>query len=133
VTRNFATIVPLTASAPPPYVNVTTPAPCAGARERLDREGAPVRERQRVLEHVAGLGYVAANIRELGDVLLTFRDRIAHPNPERAVLLGLLSVATVIEVRSLEQPSMWAEVLPISDEEMQAELTRSFIAYLQCS
>lgn len=78
------------------------------------------------------LGYVAANIRELGDVLLTFRDRIAHRDPERAVLFGLLSVATVIEVRSLEQPSMWAEVLPISDEEMQAELTRSFIAYLQC-
>ncbi len=65
-------------------------------------------------------------------MLLTFRDRIAHRDPERAVLFGLLSVATVIEVRSLEQPSMWAEVLPISDEEMQAELTRSFIAYLQC-
>ena len=48
------------------------------------------------------------------------------------MLFGLLSVATVIEVRSLEQPSMSAEVLPISDEEMQAELTRSFIAYLQC-
>lgn len=78
----------------------------------------------------AAVGYVAGNIRDLGDVLLTYRDRITHPNPERAVIFALLNVATVVEVRMLEQASVWDAVLPISEGEMEAELTRAFLAYL---
>ena len=68
-----------------------------------------------------------------GDVLLLFRDRITHTNPERAVLFGLLTVGTILEVRALEEVSMWHELLPISDAEMEAELTRSLLGYLRAA
>ena len=79
------------------------------------------------------LGYVADSFLKAGDVLLMFRNRITHTNPERAVLFGLLTVGTILEVRALEEVSMWHELLPISDEEMQAELTRSLLGYLRAA
>ncbi len=79
------------------------------------------------------LGYVADSFLKAGDVLLLFRDRITHTNPERAVLFGLLTVGTILEVRALEEISMWHELLPISDEEMEAELTRSLLGYLRAA
>lgn len=79
------------------------------------------------------LGYVADSFLKAGDVLLMFRDRITHTNPERAVLFGLLTVGTIVEVRALEDISMWHELLPISDEEMEAELTRSLLGYLRAA
>lgn len=82
------------------------------------------RFRKRVLAIVAG------NFRTLIELVLGFRAQIAHPDPERAVAFGLLSAASSIELRALDQLSVWREVLPISDQELQAELTRSFLAYL---
>jgi AcrR family transcriptional regulator len=79
------------------------------------------------------LGYIADSFVKAGDVLLKFRNRITHANPERAVLFGLLTVGTILEVRALEEVSMWHELLPISDEEMQAELTRSLLGYLRAA
>jgi AcrR family transcriptional regulator len=77
------------------------------------------------------LGYLADNIRETAKLLLSFRDQITHPDPKRAVIFGLLSVATVIEVNALDHVTLWAELLPVSDEEMQTELTQSFVSYLR--
>jgi AcrR family transcriptional regulator len=79
------------------------------------------------------LGYIADSFLKAGDVLLKFRNRITHTNPERAVLFGLLTVGTILEVRALEEVSMWHELLPISEEEMQAELTRSLLGYLRAA
>jgi AcrR family transcriptional regulator len=77
------------------------------------------------------LAHLAGNIATAGDVLLAFRKQIARAAPERAVLFGLLSVATVLEVRALEPVSMWRELLPISDKQMQSELSGMLLAYLR--
>lgn len=79
------------------------------------------------------LGYVADSFLKAGDVLLMFRTGITHTNPERAVLFGLLTVGTILEVRALEEISMWHELLPISDEEIEAELTRCLLGYLRAA
>jgi AcrR family transcriptional regulator len=79
------------------------------------------------------LAIVAGNFERIIDVLLAFRGQIAHPNPRRAITFGLLTMATIIEVRALEQVSMWHELLPISDRQLQAEVTRNFLAYLRSS
>jgi hypothetical protein len=36
-------------------------------------------------------------------------------------------------MRGLEGVSMWHKLLPLSDEEMQAELTRSLLGYLRAA
>ncbi len=81
--------------------------------------------RQRALE------LVAKNYRRASDALLRFRDQIAHADAERATLFGLLTVVTALEVRTFEEVSMWRELLPISDREMQAELVKTLLAYLR--
>jgi AcrR family transcriptional regulator len=77
------------------------------------------------------LAIVAGNFERIIDMLLAFRSQIAHPNPRRAITFGLLTMATIIEVRALEQVSMWHELMPISDRQLQAEVTRNFLAYLR--
>ena len=77
------------------------------------------------------LAIVAGNFERIIEMLMAFRDQIAHPNPRRAITFGLLTMATIIEVRSLEQVSMWHELMPISDHQLQAEVTRNFLAYLR--
>ncbi|GAC1551211.1 MAG: hypothetical protein NVS3B16_25940 [Vulcanimicrobiaceae bacterium] len=74
---------------------------------------------------------VACGFGKIGDALLAFRQQIRHTDPERAVLFGLLTVVTILEVRALDEVSMWRELLPVSDEETQAELVRMLLAYLQ--
>ena len=76
------------------------------------------------------LAIVAGNYERMIDILLTFRQEIAHPQPRRAITFGLLTMATIIEVRALEQVSMWNELLPISDRELQNEVTTIVLAYL---
>jgi AcrR family transcriptional regulator len=75
--------------------------------------------------------HVASNLAKVSEVILAFRTEIAHADPERAVLFGLLTVGTVLEARALEEVSMWRELLPIPDREMQVELTRTVVAYLR--
>lgn len=77
------------------------------------------------------LATVAGNYERIIDMLLAFRSEIKHRNPRRAITFGLLTMATIIEVRALEQVSMWHELMPISNRELQAEVTRNFIAYLR--
>lgn len=77
------------------------------------------------------LALIAENFRRLIDLLLTFRSEIAHPDAERAVAFGLLSVASSIEMRALGEVSLWREILPESDQELHAEFTRILLAYLR--
>lgn len=76
------------------------------------------------------LALVSRNYERIADLLLAFRDEVAHPNPRRAILFALLKIATIVEVRALERVSMWHQLMPISDSELQTELTRSAVAYL---
>jgi AcrR family transcriptional regulator len=77
------------------------------------------------------LAIISGNFERLIEVLLTCRAQIAHPNPRRAVTFALLSMVTAVEVRTLEEVSVWRELLPVSDRELHRELTRSLLAYLQ--
>jgi AcrR family transcriptional regulator len=76
---------------------------------------------------------LSANFERLIDLLLAFKDEIPHPNPRRAITFGLLTMATIIEVRALEQVSMWHELLPMADRELHAEVTQNVLAYLRSS
>jgi AcrR family transcriptional regulator len=77
------------------------------------------------------LAIVSGNFEQLIDMLLTFKDEIPHPHPRRAITFGLLTMATIIEVRALEQVSMWHELLPMADRELHAEVTQNVLAYLR--
>ncbi|AHG93305.1 regulatory protein TetR (plasmid) [Gemmatirosa kalamazoonensis] len=77
------------------------------------------------------LALVAGNFQGITDLLLAFRDEIAAPDPRRAIMFALLTMATVIEVRALETVSMWHELMPVSDQELEAEVTRTVLAYLR--
>jgi AcrR family transcriptional regulator len=79
------------------------------------------------------LALLSANFEQLIDLLLAFKDEIPHPNPRRAITFGLLTMATIIEVRALEQVSMWHELLPMADRELHAEVTQNVLAYLRSS
>ena len=79
------------------------------------------------------LAIVAGNFQSMIETLLTFREEIAHPQPRRAITFALLTMATIIEVRALEQVSMWHELLPMSDRELQTEISRIVLAHLRNS
>jgi len=74
---------------------------------------------------------IAGNFAMVVDLMLAFRSQVAHADPKRAITFALLAAATAIEVRALDPTSMWHELLPISDRELQSELVRSFLAYLR--
>ena len=74
--------------------------------------------------------YIAGNAIVIVDLLMHFQDRIAHPDPRRALTFALLSVATSIEEITLQKTSLWHTLLPLTDEELHAELTRAFLSYL---
>lgn len=73
----------------------------------------------------------ANNFRRGIDLLAQFSDEIAHRDPSRAITFALLSVATIIEARILEPITLWDELHPVPDDELHAELTRMFLAYLK--
>jgi AcrR family transcriptional regulator len=77
------------------------------------------------------LALPSGNFEQLIDLLLAFKDEIPHSNPRRAITFGLLTMATIIEVRALEQVSMWHELLPMADRELHAEVTHIVLAYLR--
>ena len=79
------------------------------------------RARQERLSHYVSEGLCA--------LLLARRDEIAHPDPERAAAFGLTLV-----VSTLESVLLFGELrsgaLVLSDDELAAELTRAYLAYL---
>jgi AcrR family transcriptional regulator len=82
---------------------------------------------------VKALAVVAANFRRMVDLLLTFREDIRHPDPDRAITFALLTMATIIEVRELERVSMWHELLPLTDPELEEKVASMVIAHLRGS
>jgi len=86
-----------------------------------NRSDAEFRARQERLSH-----YVAD---KLGVVLLAHRERITHPDPDRAVRLGLSMVFATIEDAVLFG-EMRSGAFALRDEDLAAELTRAWLAYL---
>ena len=76
---------------------------------------------------------MADNLQLISTVLLNHRKSIRHPNPQRAVLFAVLSVASNIETIVFEGDSLWHVALPLDDAKLSAELARSLIAYLRYS
>jgi AcrR family transcriptional regulator len=82
---------------------------------------AEFQTRQARLSH-----YVAE---KLGAVLLSRREAITHPRPERAVGFGLAMVFATIEDAVLFGETR-SRVAAIHDSELATELTRAYLAYL---
>lgn len=76
------------------------------------------------------LHLLSINFERLAGKLLAYRDQIPHSDPHKAIIFALLTMATVIEDRALEQVSMWKELTRFSDEEFTAEVTKNFLGYL---
>ena len=64
------------------------------------------------------------------EIISRFSNRIVHADPKRAVTFITLVLANVVETRVLEAFSLWTEMLPISDDELVAELKHLFLAFL---
>ena len=79
------------------------------------------------------LAIVADNFQRMVDLLRTFENEITHPQPGRAITFALLTMATIIEVRALEEVSMWNELLPMSDRELRKEVATIVLAHLRVS
>jgi hypothetical protein len=76
------------------------------------------------------LAMIAGNYGRIAGVLMLYRDRITHADPERAALFAILSAITVIQARTLENDSVWEKVAALDDRELEAEVTDSMVAYL---
>jgi AcrR family transcriptional regulator len=65
-------------------------------------------------------------------LFLAHRSEIAHPDPKRAVSLGLMMViSTLYELVVLPQDlRSWKGLLPRDDQALKRELTRAFLSYL---
>ena len=65
----------------------------------------------------------------LTSLLLARRDSIAHPDPERAARFGLMIVFSVLDNAILFGETR-SGALALSDEDLAAELVRTYVAYL---
>jgi len=74
---------------------------------------------------------VEGNLEMVFQVMLTHRKEIAHENPERAVRIAVLTATNAIETNFFKPDTAWRILQPITDEELIAELTRAFVAYLK--
>lgn len=74
---------------------------------------------------------ISVNLDLVIKVMLTYREEISHPDPERALRLALLTTTQAIESFCLSSRSQWSTLQPIEDEELIEELTRTFVAYLK--
>jgi len=74
---------------------------------------------------------IAANLQSLAAVLLHHRDRIRHPDPQRAATFAILTATSSIEVIVSGPKSLWQTTLPLSDKQLTAELARALVGYLR--
>jgi AcrR family transcriptional regulator len=65
----------------------------------------------------------------LSALLLARRDEIAHPDPERAAAFGLTLVFSTLE-SALLFGELRSGALVLNDDDLAAELTRAYLAYL---
>ena len=73
----------------------------------------------------------ATSLKLTAAVLLHHRDRIRHPDPQRAVTIAVLSVASSLEAAVLDAESVWYTTLPLTDKQLCSELARGLVAYLR--
>lgn len=75
---------------------------------------------------------IKVNLDLVVKVMLGYRKEIAHPKPERAIRIAVLTTSTAVESICLSPRSQWAALQPKHDEELIEELARGFVAYLKC-
>ena len=69
--------------------------------------------------------------RKMVKIFLLWRDEIHHPDPENAVSYGMMIVAfTVRELLLFNQKEVFESYLPVSNDDLQRELSRGFLQYL---
>jgi AcrR family transcriptional regulator len=66
-------------------------------------------------------------VRAVVYLLIRHRERIAHPEPEKAIELGLLAVAATLQTILLEEETLYAIEEP---EHLEEEMVRLFFGYL---
>lgn len=72
-------------------------------------------------------------LREVGDLLLTRRDEIRHPEPEAAVKFGMLMVGLLVQgviVSASGDPKRVTQILGGGEEVLERELPRMLLRYL---
>lgn len=74
---------------------------------------------------------MAENLNDVLKILLAHRDEIAHPIPERALQIAILTALSAIEEFALEPTSLWHVLQPLSDEELANQLAHGCVAYLR--
>lgn len=74
----------------------------------------------------------ASSFESVVNLFLTHRSEIGHPDPKRAVSLGLIMViSTLWELVVLPQDlRAWKGLLPRDDQTLKRELTRAFLSHL---
>lgn len=74
----------------------------------------------------------AENIQNVVNVVLVHKSHITHSAPEHAVRFAVLNALSSVEAIALEPGSVWHAVFPATaEDELQRELVRSFVSYLQ--
>ncbi len=70
--------------------------------------------------------------RRVVDLFLAHRAEINHPQPRRAVALGLMSVISTLHelVVQPQDPSLYRGLWPQDDRTLKKELVRAFLNYL---
>ena len=74
---------------------------------------------------------ISINVGHAAAALLTHREQIRHPDPERAARFAVLSATSAIEMAALDPSSLWHVALPLSEKTFNAELGRQMVAYLR--
>ncbi len=70
--------------------------------------------------------------RFLRDALHEFEDQISHPDPPRAIEIGLYFIAVTCRNRLFYPLMPQARTLDISKDELRGELSRLLVGYLTC-
>lgn len=71
------------------------------------------------------------NMGQVVQAMLAHRAEISHPEPERALQIATLTVATTINTLAFKPRNLWHIVLGNANETLAAELTRAYVAYLK--
>jgi len=83
---------------------------------------------QHYREHMMDI--IEANTRCVIDLLLIYRDQVTAANPDHAIKFALLSAATLIEGKVLNQSALWKRILPLDDDHLAAETASMMEIYL---
>jgi AcrR family transcriptional regulator len=71
------------------------------------------------------------NFEKIVQMFLLWRDEIRHPNPEHAVIYGMMMVeSTVRELFLANMAQTFESYVPVSHDHLQKELSRAFLRYL---